>query len=733
MNKNDFNVDPNYNVDPNAGVNNFNSGLNTDYNNQNSVNNVQNTGSVNYYNNGVQNSGNANNYNTSNVSNMQNQNYYDTTGINNANNSAYMNPNVNNANGNYNQAQNQIQNQNHNPYFNNPDVVFEDRFNLTPEEKVKDFVSGLNKKFLMFIGGIVLGIIVLVLIIIGIVAYINSGYKAKVIIPDIVYMGEAANISVEAQGRKNLDLTNTKFEVSPIKIEKKNENDNPISKKTFYVLNESVKGKDVTNSIIPIQEGASTLRVVSTLDKKKLANVKKDVVVCPAFNPSLLLFKSISLLKETHHELRIEFGDEICGARVKYESSNPEIFTVDEKGKISTLKVGKAVLTITKDEVKSFKLLHSKLQLEAGDNMRLSVDYAPLNSTSGSIIFRSSDESVATVSDGGLVTAKGPGTAKITASMAPGDKRSEVTVTVVGSSNESDSVAPTEISLEKTEINLVQGNSEKILATVTPAAAKNKKLTWRSTDENIVTVDQNGVVLARNEGSANISVSTYNDIIKTIKVNVTKMKNPVVTASDKIDTNHWHTKPYALNFSGAANGLVYYYGDSESNMTNTGNKITISKDSIITYYVKACTVSCQKNCKNKKVDGKVVKDDDGKIIQECTNDCNPKPIVCSSPVAYVSKLDTTKPEVLAVVGIETSHAVKDDTVQIALRDVTSLIKQWCVTNVDSASTCKWRNIQSASNPVVNYTATYNDIYYVFAKDGAGNTSDSEKFEITNIE
>ena len=103
-----------------------------------------------------------------------------------------------------------------------------------------------------------------------------------------------------------------------------------------------------------------------------------------------------------------------------------------------------------------------------------------------------------------------------------------------------------------------------------------------------------------------------------------------------------------------------------------------------------------------------------------------------SPVAYVSKLDTTKPQVLAVVGIE-NHAVKDDTVQIAFKDVTSLVKQWCVTNVDSASTCKWKNIQTMSNPVVNYTATYNDTYYAFAKDAAGNVSNGYKFDITNIE
>jgi hypothetical protein len=41
------------------------------------------------------------------------------------------------------------------------------------------------------------------------------------------------------------------------------------------------------------------------------------------------------------------------------------------------------------------------------------------------------------------------------------------------------------------------------------------------------------------------------------------MKEPVINVSDKILSNQWHTKPYALNFSGAVNGYVYYYGQSE--------------------------------------------------------------------------------------------------------------------------------------------------------------------------
>ena len=727
--------------------NNVNNNVDNNYNNSNGVNNY-------YYDANNVNNPNTNNLNNYNNSNGVNNYYYDANNVNNPNTNNLNNYNNPNGVNNYYYDANNVNNPNtNNPnyytqgtYLNNADVVFEDKVYLTPEEKVKDFVGGLNKKLLLFIGGVILAILIIILIIVLVISSVNSSYKAKVIVPDIVYMGETANVSVVSQGKKNLDQTKTKFSVSTINNSKDSDK-KVVLRNSFSILNDEMKGKEITNSIVPIQEGISKLSVKSTLGKRKLANVEKEVAVCPSFDSNLLLFKTISLVKDTKHDLKIDFGEEICGRGVTYESSDAEVFTVSEKGQISALKVGKAILTIKKGSreisvnveitektvgMTSFSVDPAKVQLQAGENVRLKIDYAPSNATSGSIMFRSSDDSVATVSDGGLVKAVGSGTTTISISAAPGNMRKDVTVVVTGGNVEVDGTEPTEITLNKSEINIIQGNTEKVLATVTPDAAKNKTLTWKSSDENIVTVDKNGVILARAEGTANVNVTTVNNISKTIKVNVIKMNEPVITASDKILSNRWHTKAYAINFTGAASGHVYYYGTSEDKITSSGNKVTISKDGVNTYYVKDCTVSCQENCKDKKVNGKIVKDDDGNVVKECKSDCNPKPVVCSAPVAYVSKLDTTKPQVLAVVGME-NHAVKDDTVQIAFKDATSLVKQWCITNVDSASTCKWKNIQTMSNPVVNYTATYNDTYYVFAKDSAGNVSNGYKFDITNIE
>lgn len=70
------------------------------------------------------------------------------------------------------------------------------------------------------------------------------------------------------------------------------------------------------------------------------------------------------------------------------------------------------------------------------------------------------------------------------------------------------SVSVAGVSLDKTEIVLVEDSSEKLTATVEPTNATNKNVTWSSDHEAVATVDQNGTVTARNGGQAIITVTT---------------------------------------------------------------------------------------------------------------------------------------------------------------------------------------------------------------------------------
>lgn len=69
-------------------------------------------------------------------------------------------------------------------------------------------------------------------------------------------------------------------------------------------------------------------------------------------------------------------------------------------------------------------------------------------------------------------------------------------------------VAVTGVTLNKTSLSMVEGNSETLTATVSPDNATNKAVSWKSSDASIASVDGTGKVTAVKAGSATITVST---------------------------------------------------------------------------------------------------------------------------------------------------------------------------------------------------------------------------------
>ena len=65
----------------------------------------------------------------------------------------------------------------------------------------------------------------------------------------------------------------------------------------------------------------------------------------------------------------------------------------------------------------------------------------------------------------------------------------------------------TRVSLDKTSLTLTVGDEETLTATVTPDKATNKDVTWKSDNESVATVDENGVVTAVGAGTATITAT----------------------------------------------------------------------------------------------------------------------------------------------------------------------------------------------------------------------------------
>ena len=192
---------------------------------------------------------------------------------------------------------------------------------------------------------------------------------------------------------------------------------------------------------------------------------------------------------------------------ITWMSSDVSVVTVSE-GKLTAKDSGTATITAkagncTADctvtvsvDVESVSLDITTLSLSVGESATLTATVKPDNASDKNVVWTSSDNSVATVSNG-KATAVKAGTATVKATC--GGKTAECVVTVTAK--------VTGVKLNTSSIMLMSGDYSILKATIIPDNAANKNVKWESSNIAVATVD-NGKVTAISEGTAKITVST---------------------------------------------------------------------------------------------------------------------------------------------------------------------------------------------------------------------------------
>ncbi len=164
-----------------------------------------------------------------------------------------------------------------------------------------------------------------------------------------------------------------------------------------------------------------------------------------------------------------------------------------------------AIVGCKKDEVRvmSVSLDKTSLELVEGQSEKLTPAIAPKDADNQVVSWSSSDNAIASVDDKGMVLAVKEGKATIKVTTADGGKTASCTVTV-----KSKSVSVTGVTLDKSELEITEGESMTLVATVTPEDASVKSVSWKSSDETVTTVDEAGKVTALKEGTSTITVTT---------------------------------------------------------------------------------------------------------------------------------------------------------------------------------------------------------------------------------
>ena len=158
-----------------------------------------------------------------------------------------------------------------------------------------------------------------------------------------------------------------------------------------------------------------------------------------------------------------------------------------------------------------------KATLYDGETLQLEAEIKPPLTPFKEITWRSSDESLATVDENGLVTGIGSGKVKIYA----------INTDVWGRCIVDARVTVRSIEFDPPSITLPIGETYKLKPIILPENATDKKVTWSSSDESLATIDENGLVTGIGEGPVVITARSANGVEGVCNIQVIDTYVPV--------------------------------------------------------------------------------------------------------------------------------------------------------------------------------------------------------------
>ena len=361
-------------------------------------------------------------------------------------------------------------------------------------------------------------------------------------------------------------------------------------KKQEWILtgNKFLAGDITKNKKIDSSDTIAILRHIAAIGNKEIGNKHKDWIIKE--EESITLNKtSIELKIGESEKLEVTSSE---NEKITWSSSNEKVAIVDSEGKVTAKGEGEATITARTERGKevqckvtvkvieilatNIKLNKNTIELEVGKSEKLQVTIEPENVTNKTVSWSSSNETVATVDNEGKVTARGEGEATIVAKTSNG-KEAKCTIKV-----KPVEIYATSIALNKNSLEIEKDKEEILIATIEPENVTNKTVIWSSSNEQVATVDQNGKVTAKNDGTAVIIAKTSNG--KEIKCEITVTSQ--LYAMIKDESGNGYDKTITV---GTRKYKIYNQGEfGRSDISSAGCSIT-SEAIVLSGYGKSQT------------------------------------------------------------------------------------------------------------------------------------------------
>ncbi len=287
---------------------------------------------------------------------------------------------------------------------------------------------------------------------------------------------------------------------------------------------------------------------------------------------------------------------------LKWTSSNPAVAEVDSSGKVTAKAAGSTVIKVAATDgsflsascsvsvstvnVLIISLSSTSLSLVEGNSAALTATVYPSNATKPALQWSSSNTSVATVDTNGKVTARNvTGYAIIKASATDGSGKFAECVVIAKAK-----VAVTGVTLNYgTSLDLLLGDSTKLVATILPSTATNPEVTWKSSNTSIATIDKDGLLKSVALGETTITATADGKSV-TMTVTVTNSEyNYGVAANFRRRVN------VRSSASGLSKLVGYaYLGDTFKILGKTGNWYYIQYNKTTKAYIWANYIKASK-------------------------------------------------------------------------------------------------------------------------------------------
>ena len=285
---------------------------------------------------------------------------------------------------------------------------------------------------------------------------------------------------------------------------------------TWESSNESIVTVDQDGKVTAVSNGVATI-VVTTADNVKIfatciVSIKQPVV-------SVTLDKTAETVEngKTLQLTATVNPDNADDKTVTWSSSNEDVATVDEDGLVTAVAKGEATITVTTTDggktatckvtvTVDTSAIDSAIDVANGAKVGVEVNDSAEKVDAGKKFVTETEMAALTDAIAAANTAKE--NAKTSADVTNAvDALNAAVTTFTNAMKTGTYVAATGISLNKEVLELSVGKSETLVVNITPAEATIKTVTWETSDDKVVTVDQNGKVKAVGKGVANVTVT----------------------------------------------------------------------------------------------------------------------------------------------------------------------------------------------------------------------------------